>query len=358
MKTCAYCGKENQETAVYCRECGAEDFKCVRNEAQRNYPLHTEQATPAATFRKSQPNVLKNTARGRVVFLTVLTMTFGIALYLGGGHGAGIAIFLFGGLSGAVCLHYQKTLSKLTQAIKRFKGEGDSGVPSESTITADPFSAGLITQPSALKVPSMGLQKDNQNNFEAIREIEWYYAIEHEKHGPVSQRELIEKISTGQLVAETKLWKTGMSKWILLKNSEFAFAIAKNGPPPLTEVEDGSVIDAPDKIENKGIALPPKSNTSTSLSESMMALLSISTVVAILCSIFVSLNYHPSAWKSAIFGLFGPYAVWADGLFHEFAYFTYGQDFTSGLAIYLGLPFLIVSWIASAIILRRILCFI
>jgi Putative prokaryotic signal transducing protein/zinc-ribbon domain len=27
MKKCAYCGKENEDDAVYCRECGTEDFQ-------------------------------------------------------------------------------------------------------------------------------------------------------------------------------------------------------------------------------------------------------------------------------------------------------------------------------------------
>jgi hypothetical protein len=34
MKECAYCGKENEEAAVCCAECGTQEFKCARAEVQ------------------------------------------------------------------------------------------------------------------------------------------------------------------------------------------------------------------------------------------------------------------------------------------------------------------------------------
>jgi hypothetical protein len=42
MKNCAYCGKENDDDAVYCRECGTDGFKKLVSEDKLSEPVTSE----------------------------------------------------------------------------------------------------------------------------------------------------------------------------------------------------------------------------------------------------------------------------------------------------------------------------
>ena len=42
MKNCAYCGKENEEDAVYCRECGTDGFKKLPSADKPPEPVASE----------------------------------------------------------------------------------------------------------------------------------------------------------------------------------------------------------------------------------------------------------------------------------------------------------------------------
>ena len=62
---------------------------------------------------------------------------------------------------------------------------------------------------------------------------EWFYALDGNRRGPVPERNLIEKIKSGELGRNSKIWKKGLPKWILLENTPFREFLPEAGPPPL-----------------------------------------------------------------------------------------------------------------------------
>jgi hypothetical protein len=55
MKNCAYCGKENDDHAVYCRECGTEGFKQPASAAKPAEPVPPEPKSVSAKLEFLTP---------------------------------------------------------------------------------------------------------------------------------------------------------------------------------------------------------------------------------------------------------------------------------------------------------------
>lgn len=53
--------------------------------------------------------------------------------------------------------------------------------------------------------------------------MQWYYAINGQRQGPVSQAEFDQLVSTGQIKADTLVWRQGMANWV-------AYATLMSGP--------------------------------------------------------------------------------------------------------------------------------
>ena len=62
----------------------------------------------------------------------------------------------------------------------------------------------------------------------------WYYLKGEEQVGPVSGQELKDLVASGELVAETLVWKEGMSEWVSANRVSGLFpdAEAASSPPP------------------------------------------------------------------------------------------------------------------------------
>jgi hypothetical protein len=86
---------------------------------------------------------------------------------------------------------------------------------------------------------------------------EWFYAVDDNRRGPVSETILIDKIKSGGLGRKTKVWREGLPKWILLENTPFREFLPKAGPPPLDQV-DHTDLDAlpPDPVSSIPPPLP------------------------------------------------------------------------------------------------------
>jgi hypothetical protein len=78
---------------------------------------------------------------------------------------------------------------------------------------------------------------------------EWHYAVGEKRHGPVSEQDLVARIKSRELGQNTKLWKEGLPKWILLGNTDFCQFLAKAAPPPLDEVESSGPQGSPRIIQ-------------------------------------------------------------------------------------------------------------
>jgi protease PrsW len=63
----------------------------------------------------------------------------------------------------------------------------------------------------------------------------WFYALAGQRFGPVHEQILREKIISGELTRETKIWRAGLPNWILVGNSSFQQLI--NTPPPIDGVD-------------------------------------------------------------------------------------------------------------------------
>lgn len=61
---------------------------------------------------------------------------------------------------------------------------------------------------------------------------EWYYAKDNEKSGPISEAELRQRASSGQLAPTDLVWTHGMLQWANASTVHGLFA-AVSGPPPL-----------------------------------------------------------------------------------------------------------------------------
>ncbi len=57
----------------------------------------------------------------------------------------------------------------------------------------------------------------------------WYYAEGGERHGPVTEADLKERISKAQLSPETLVWRKGMQEWLV---AHAVFEEANEPPPP------------------------------------------------------------------------------------------------------------------------------
>ena len=63
---------------------------------------------------------------------------------------------------------------------------------------------------------------------------QWYYAQQGQRQGPVSEEQLKQLASTGQVKPTDKVWKQGMAEWQAASAVEGLIPKpAENEPPPL-----------------------------------------------------------------------------------------------------------------------------
>jgi ribosomal protein L40E len=59
MKICAYCGRENDDAAIHCRECGTQEFERPKGEAPEVVPEKAGPELPKWEFGKLTPEEMK-----------------------------------------------------------------------------------------------------------------------------------------------------------------------------------------------------------------------------------------------------------------------------------------------------------
>ncbi|MNN23336.1 hypothetical protein D3C81_1367310 [compost metagenome] len=60
---------------------------------------------------------------------------------------------------------------------------------------------------------------------------EWYYALNGERHGPISRLELLNLYQSEKIFLGTKVWKSGMSEWADVSHTDLIDISIE--PPPL-----------------------------------------------------------------------------------------------------------------------------
>ncbi len=63
--------------------------------------------------------------------------------------------------------------------------------------------------------------------------MEWYYAVDERRCGPVPEEVLVRKINSGELPRSTLVWNPTLSDWIEADQSSLAAQLAPAEPPPL-----------------------------------------------------------------------------------------------------------------------------
>lgn len=63
---------------------------------------------------------------------------------------------------------------------------------------------------------------------------EWFYAIDNERKGGVTEAEIIELIKKGTIGHGTYVWKKGLGDWTRVENTELRTYVDDISPPPLT----------------------------------------------------------------------------------------------------------------------------
>ncbi|MDZ4403185.1 GYF domain-containing protein [Prosthecobacter sp.] len=75
----------------------------------------------------------------------------------------------------------------------------------------------------------------------------WHYALDDESHGPVSEEELLNLLTEGEVKLSTLVWNKTMSEWIRLADTPLSENAAP-APPPLPPTKKSS------KTKSKGKA--------------------------------------------------------------------------------------------------------
>ena len=63
--------------------------------------------------------------------------------------------------------------------------------------------------------------------------MDWFYALNQQKVGPVSEGVLVQKINSGELPRSVLVWSPGMSQWIEAQASPLTAQFTSIQPPPL-----------------------------------------------------------------------------------------------------------------------------
>ncbi|WAV92996.1 DUF4339 domain-containing protein [Oxalobacter aliiformigenes] len=66
---------------------------------------------------------------------------------------------------------------------------------------------------------------------EGLFENNWFYEGDGEKKGPVTEKEIGERIHTGTLTAKSRVWKQGFTDWKRVEETELNTYVDKSVPP-------------------------------------------------------------------------------------------------------------------------------
>lgn len=65
----------------------------------------------------------------------------------------------------------------------------------------------------------------------------WHYAIDQDRHGPVSEADLKELVASGTVTPDTLVWRDGLGDWVRAGDVPAFFAPAQPAAPPTTPGE-------------------------------------------------------------------------------------------------------------------------
>ncbi len=74
---------------------------------------------------------------------------------------------------------------------------------------------------------------------------EWFYGKDNAQHGPVSEQDIHTLVSSGQLDANTIVWREGMTDWIPMKDVPALQAIASSISGNLTQTQPSPYASTP-----------------------------------------------------------------------------------------------------------------
>ena len=78
---------------------------------------------------------------------------------------------------------------------------------------------------------------------ETTSNIEWHYANDGERFGPVSEASILELIRQNQITEQTSVWNSAMQDWQPILSTCFATVLRNpNSPPPLTGETDSNTV--------------------------------------------------------------------------------------------------------------------
>jgi hypothetical protein len=67
---------------------------------------------------------------------------------------------------------------------------------------------------------------------------QWYYAQQGQRHGPVSQEQLVQLIRAGQVLPTDQAWTSGMQQWAAVASIAALAPAASAGPPEVLGAAD------------------------------------------------------------------------------------------------------------------------
>jgi len=92
--------------------------------------------------------------------------------------------------------------------------------------------------------------RHNNPSKDKERGVKWFYAIENEQNGPVSEERLINLIKQTDLQKSDLVWKKGMNDWqVISEVSEFKEHFDEETPPPLPKKNEKKSISEKSEVK-------------------------------------------------------------------------------------------------------------
>jgi uncharacterized membrane protein YhaH (DUF805 family) len=239
MKKCTYCGLENLDDAAECCVCHTREFKIqITPSIETDGNSFDDDHSKVDNAKVSD---IDHYAKKLGIIGSVIGFFLGVLGFNLTGHTLG-AFFLIGPLFGFIGFfgygmirfrlndHHQRVDSVFNTGLEAKVGNTSAQAKTQSTVQTPTSSVQESNATAELKTAIASIKTAPESSSETRTEAapaivplgEWYYAVGPTRFGPVSGQVVIDKVKSGELDENIKVWTEGLAKWVLIKTTDFA----------------------------------------------------------------------------------------------------------------------------------------
>jgi ABC-type multidrug transport system ATPase subunit len=104
------------------------------------------------------------------------------------------------------------------------------------------FTSGLPSRQSPESGPPTSVGAQDALTVAPADTVDWYYAVNKQRQGPVKQAELLELLASQQLPAQTLVWHAGLTSWMAATNVPELHAPSKPAPDQAASAPSGALL--------------------------------------------------------------------------------------------------------------------